>query len=268
MQGELDNIETKLALSSLLTLGRFLILGKRFFATTMSSHSILFVDRKYCHNPFHLLLDAVIFMSPMLSIVEDSLLFSCAVWNIVQELFHALVGLMIASDGFVSLLNPNSYVNTVGRLSRYTGFERVGIIITRLDTCFLSSIFSLSAALVAVGWEALLLYDLLLFGMTLAKAYQARYQLGPRHIRGMSLISVIIRDGTIYFAIMSLVNFVNVFTFYINHPLGDWELFTQSGLLPNHELPVRHDNVQTDVTPSQNWDSRNLRRPREDDWTD
>ncbi|KAJ3931954.1 MAG: hypothetical protein NXY57DRAFT_162844 [Lentinula lateritia] len=57
--------------------------------------------------------------------------------------------------------------------------------------------------MVAVGWEALLLYDLLLFGMTLAKAYQARYQLGPRHIRGMSLISVIIRDGTIYFAIIA-----------------------------------------------------------------
>lgn len=128
---------------------------------------------------------------------------------------------------------------------------------------------------VAVGWEALLLYDLLLFGMTLAKAYQARYQLGPRHIRGMSLISVIIRDGKdslfrpadlhsdqwrmhqerytlrksyVYCAvlfevnryvlcgsIMSLVNFVNVFTFYvsssysstaaavqINPPLGDW----------------------------------------------
>ncbi|KAJ3735946.1 hypothetical protein DFJ43DRAFT_769787 [Lentinula guzmanii] len=51
------------------------------------------------------------------------------------------------------------------------------------------------AALVAVGWEALLVYDILLFGMTLAKAYQARYQLGTQHLRGMSLISVIIRDG-------------------------------------------------------------------------
>ncbi|KAJ3781451.1 hypothetical protein GGU10DRAFT_109015 [Lentinula aff. detonsa] len=71
------------------------------------------------------------------------------------------------------------------------------------------------AALVAVGWEALLVYDILLFGMTLSKAYQARYQLGTQHLRGMSLISVIIRDGTIYFAIMTLVNFVNVFTFYV-----------------------------------------------------
>ncbi|KAJ3982965.1 hypothetical protein F5890DRAFT_1526249 [Lentinula detonsa] len=134
----------------------------------------------------------------------------CTAWNIVQELFHALVGLMIAT--FLTLRIYALY----------------GSIVTDLlasSTPMLSSIPSAGChdilalkeiyvglggdvdvvSVVAVGWEALLVYDILLFGMTLAKAYQARYQLGTQHLRGMSLISVIIRD----------VNFVNVFTFYV-----------------------------------------------------
>ncbi|KAJ3807544.1 hypothetical protein EV368DRAFT_66707 [Lentinula lateritia] len=193
MQEGLDNFETKLQTDTYLHLvafSCFLIFGKAFLCY---DHVLTFGN----------------------NIVIISIFFSTRYFASSDAINSGrLIGSQIGY-GFVSLLNTNSCLNAVGRLSRHTGFERVGIIITRLDTCFLSFASSLSAALVAVGWEALLLYDLLLFGMTLAKAYQARYQLGPRHIRGMSLISVIIRDGTIYFAIMSLVNFVNVFTFYV-----------------------------------------------------
>ncbi|KAJ3898022.1 hypothetical protein F5879DRAFT_1026733 [Lentinula edodes] len=228
MQGELDNIETKLQTDIYLHLIAFTFLCYDHVLTfetevtliwkrpnTLSSY--LFFLNRY----FSLIGNIVIILSIFFST-------SCAVWNIVQELFHALVGLMIAT--FLTLRIYALYGCDRRLLILLSSLILIGIALaivtdllasstpiptsTPLDGCH--DILALKdAALVAVGWEALLLYDLLLFGMTLAKAYQARYQLGPRHIRGMSLISVIIRDGTIYFAIMSLVNFVNVFTFYV-----------------------------------------------------
>ncbi|KAE9404329.1 hypothetical protein BT96DRAFT_935704 [Gymnopus androsaceus JB14] len=72
-----------------------------------------------------------------------------------------------------------------------------------------------SSALVSVGWEALLIYDILLFSMTLLKAYQARSEPTITEMGGLSLFTIIVRDGSIYFGLMTLTNLVNVFTFYI-----------------------------------------------------
>ncbi|GAW07275.1 hypothetical protein LENED_009253 [Lentinula edodes] len=198
MQGELDNIETKLQTDIYLHLIAFTFLCYDHVLTfetevtliwkrpnTLSSY--LFFLNRY----FSLIGNIVIILSIFFSTVSLNLTFP---ENDEPELLNSGIALAIVTD----LLASSTPIPTS----------------TPLDGCH--DILALKdAALVAVGWEALLLYDLLLFGMTLAKAYQARYQLGPRHIRGMSLISVIIRDGTIYFAIMSLVNFVNVFTFYV-----------------------------------------------------
>jgi len=158
---------------------------------------------------------------------------SCSAWNIFQELFHALVGIIVAillTLRIYALYECDKRVLIILSVFLVGG---IGLaIVTDLlahSTKLPSSIPSAgchdflnlkNAALVAVGWEALFFYDLLLFGMTLLKAYQARYATGPRTrmivpFRGMSLFSVVVRDGTIYYGIMSLVNFLNVITFYV-----------------------------------------------------
>ncbi|KAE9404328.1 hypothetical protein BT96DRAFT_423936 [Gymnopus androsaceus JB14] len=59
------------------------------------------------------------------------------------------------------------------------------------------------------------MYDTLLFGMTLFKSYQARSQPRIKEMEGLSLFTIIVRDGTMYFGFMALANLVNVLTFYI-----------------------------------------------------
>jgi hypothetical protein len=45
-----------------------------------------------------------------------------------------------------------------------------------------------------VAWEALFLYDLLIFSLTLFRSYKDRFRFGgPRHA---SLVSLVTRDGT------------------------------------------------------------------------
>ncbi|KAI0791985.1 hypothetical protein C8Q75DRAFT_613859 [Abortiporus biennis] len=66
----------------------------------------------------------------------------------------------------------------------------------------------------AVTWEALVAYDLLIFSLTVIKTKcTARYQVG----RGVleSIAHVILRDGALYFAVMACANIANTLTFYI-----------------------------------------------------
>ncbi|KIK60466.1 hypothetical protein GYMLUDRAFT_261444 [Collybiopsis luxurians FD-317 M1] len=60
---------------------------------------------------------------------------------------------------------------------------------------------------VAAAWEALFLYDSMLFGMTLRRAYKTRKDL--RRLR-IPLIIIILRDGSLYFGVMALANAVSV----------------------------------------------------------
>ncbi|KAJ3893403.1 hypothetical protein GG344DRAFT_63814 [Lentinula edodes] len=71
-----------------------------------------------------------------------------------------------------------------------------------------------NAALVSVGWELVFIYDTLLFGMTVFKAYRARLQPRVKQLEKFSVFTIIVRDGSIYFGIMALANLVNVLTFY------------------------------------------------------
>ncbi|KAJ3751345.1 hypothetical protein DFH05DRAFT_185238 [Lentinula detonsa] len=211
MQSDLDNIETRFQTDIYLHLIAFTFLCYDYLLTFETE--IFFVDREYFRHPFHLFFNG-----------------HCTAWNIVQELFHALVGLMIAT--FLTLRIYALYGSIVTDL-----LASSTPMLSSIPSAGCHDILALKdAALIAVGWEALLVYDILLFGMTLAKAYQARYQLGTQHLRGMSLISVIIRDGTIYFAIMTL-----------------------SRIFSNHELLVCYHNVKTHATPPRNRDSRIVR---------
>ncbi|KAJ3914936.1 hypothetical protein F5877DRAFT_49549, partial [Lentinula edodes] len=66
---------------------------------------------------------------------------------------------------------------------------------------------------VAAAWEALFLYDSMLFVMTLHKAYKTRYELRQERLR-IPLVVIILRDGSV----MALANLINISTFYYAQP--------------------------------------------------
>ncbi|KIK58809.1 hypothetical protein GYMLUDRAFT_245890 [Collybiopsis luxurians FD-317 M1] len=68
---------------------------------------------------------------------------------------------------------------------------------------------------IAAAWEALFLYDFMLFVMTVLKAYKTHREL--RSLR-IPLIDIIIRDGSWYFGVMAFANAINISTFYYPSP--------------------------------------------------
>ncbi|KAJ3745835.1 hypothetical protein DFH05DRAFT_1524106 [Lentinula detonsa] len=66
----------------------------------------------------------------------------------------------------------------------------------------------------AIGWEGILLLDTILFVLTLWKAYHNRLAMGTSRV-GVSLFSVVVRDGTIYFFIIASLNLANIVSFYV-----------------------------------------------------
>ncbi|KIK61902.1 hypothetical protein GYMLUDRAFT_243067 [Collybiopsis luxurians FD-317 M1] len=69
----------------------------------------------------------------------------------------------------------------------------------------------ITSAQIAAAWEAVFLYDSTLFVMTLYRAYKTRHIL--RELR-VSLLVIILRDGSLYFGMMAFVNAINISTFY------------------------------------------------------
>ncbi|KAF9558567.1 hypothetical protein CPC08DRAFT_638831, partial [Agrocybe pediades] len=69
----------------------------------------------------------------------------------------------------------------------------------------------------AGAWEALFVYDSIIFGLTVFKTWNARRD---HSITGISIpiITLILRDGAIYFAVMALCNLANILTFYFAGP--------------------------------------------------
>jgi len=69
----------------------------------------------------------------------------------------------------------------------------------------------------AAAWEALFVYDTILFGLTIAKTWNGRHEHGITRI-SVPIIRLIFRDGSIYFAVMALANLSNILTFYLGSP--------------------------------------------------
>ncbi|KAF9479858.1 hypothetical protein BDN70DRAFT_878276, partial [Pholiota conissans] len=71
-----------------------------------------------------------------------------------------------------------------------------------------------SAKRLAGTWEALFIYDSIIFSLTILKTWKARRD---HNITGISipLISLMLRDGAVYFAVMALCNLANILTFYL-----------------------------------------------------
>ncbi|GJE87990.1 hypothetical protein PsYK624_040730 [Phanerochaete sordida] len=78
-------------------------------------------------------------------------------------------------------------------------------------------ISSATANRLAIVWEALFAYDLLIFVLTVAKAARDRAQLALAERGG--LVSIIYRDGAMYFAVIVCAQCANVITFYAFPPV-------------------------------------------------
>ncbi|KAJ3488019.1 hypothetical protein NLI96_g3133 [Meripilus lineatus] len=64
----------------------------------------------------------------------------------------------------------------------------------------------------AVAWEALFVFDTMIFILTMFKTLKGRYQ----YLVGVSAVTeLIFRDGAIYYAVMACANAANTATFYV-----------------------------------------------------
>ncbi|KAJ3745701.1 hypothetical protein DFH05DRAFT_1523972 [Lentinula detonsa] len=91
------------------------------------------------------------------------------------------------------------------------------VLLTNVEAPNSLSLFVSLLTEVAAAWEALFLYDSMLFLMTLHKAYKTRHELRQERLR-IPLVVIILRDGSIYFGVMALANLVNISTFYYPDP--------------------------------------------------
>ncbi|KAF5324247.1 hypothetical protein D9619_011401 [Psilocybe cf. subviscida] len=70
---------------------------------------------------------------------------------------------------------------------------------------------------IAAAWEALLVYDCIIFGLTIFKTWTARLDHAITGIN-IPLITLLLRDGAIYFVVLAFCNLSNILTFYVAGP--------------------------------------------------
>ncbi|KAF8193216.1 hypothetical protein K438DRAFT_846056 [Mycena galopus ATCC 62051] len=82
----------------------------------------------------------------------------------------------------------------------------------------------------AVPWEALFIYDVLIVLALFYKSLQTRNQSVTMRSQP-TLLNLLIRDGAVYFVIMAAINLANILTFYMAGPLLRGCLSTMAGCL-------------------------------------
>ncbi|KAF8874534.1 hypothetical protein BD779DRAFT_250683 [Infundibulicybe gibba] len=82
--------------------------------------------------------------------------------------------------------------------------------------CYVGLSYDTSTRL-ATAWEALFAYDSMIFALTLIKTWRAAWNIDIRKQR-LPVITLLLRDGAIYFAVMALSNLANILTFYFCGP--------------------------------------------------
>ncbi|KAJ3828221.1 hypothetical protein F5880DRAFT_1531801 [Lentinula raphanica] len=76
---------------------------------------------------------------------------------------------------------------------------------------------SSNASRAAIAWWMIFIYDVLLFGLAVRNAFTTRQELHMiRHLKfHASLRVILLRDGAMYFGVMTLVNLANILTYYL-----------------------------------------------------
>ncbi|KAJ3808750.1 hypothetical protein F5876DRAFT_67037 [Lentinula aff. lateritia] len=74
----------------------------------------------------------------------------------------------------------------------------------------------------AVAWLMIFIYDVLLFGLMVQNVFKTRKELHMIHRLKFraSLRVILLRDGAMYFGVMTLVNLANILTYYFISDLG------------------------------------------------
>jgi len=72
---------------------------------------------------------------------------------------------------------------------------------------------------IAVAWEGLLIFDSLIFILTVLKTYNGRRRHHLITLRRINIVSLVLRDGAIYYVVMVLANLANILTFYLARPM-------------------------------------------------
>jgi len=75
-----------------------------------------------------------------------------------------------------------------------------------------------TAIRVVTPWQALFVYDSIVFGATMIKTYRYRSQHLPGGVTE-SLFYLMLRDGIVYYGVMMLANLGNILTFYMAGPI-------------------------------------------------
>ncbi|KAJ6455430.1 hypothetical protein C8R45DRAFT_1222528 [Mycena sanguinolenta] len=129
-----------------------------------------------------------------------------------------ILGILLCAAGFIfgsGLLAMVDFGKDPGRHDLMTAFNGCATILPRS-----------SARLPAAVWEATVMCDILVFVLTVRKAFMQRHSV----IFSGSLIQRMATDGTMYFGIIILSNLANVFSFYLGDVLiaGFLSWFTTS----------------------------------------
>ncbi|KAF7319601.1 MCU domain-containing protein [Mycena chlorophos] len=88
-----------------------------------------------------------------------------------------------------------------------------------------------------VAWLAMGAYDVMIFGLTLARALTEWFRTRSARVPGEgrsstpTLLQVLMRDGTIYFGVIALFNFGNIITFAIGGPTTRGILDTATNII-------------------------------------
>jgi len=76
-----------------------------------------------------------------------------------------------------------------------------------------------TAIRLASAWEALFIYDSILFSLIVLKTWRTRKDFSMNASRtAVPILYIIFRDGATYFAVMALANLTNILTFYLCDP--------------------------------------------------
>ncbi|KAK0444565.1 uncharacterized protein EV420DRAFT_1648856 [Desarmillaria tabescens] len=109
-----------------------------------------------------------------------------------------------------------------------------------------------SAARLGIAWCGMLVFDIMVFTLTLHKALQLQ------RAGGVNLLTLLLRDGSVYFGVIVVSNLVNILTFFLGnaHIRGVFTTFTNvisSTMLSRLMLNIRdpkllHTPLSTTVT--------------------
>jgi len=72
---------------------------------------------------------------------------------------------------------------------------------------------------IAVAWEGLLVFDSLVFILTVLQTCKGRRRHHLISLRRIDIVSLVLRDGAIYYVVMVLANLTNILTYYLATPM-------------------------------------------------